>query len=223
MSVSHKSGEGPEAIETFRKPWLEETPYDIWNAAMDDLLKAFASEQLECFQETIGIHSKHWTRRTGKFAFLRYMKCAEKLPEKLYHDSRLAMERPTGHFYLCVPGPLEVVEGPAEVSRVVALDPGVGMFMTAYTPDGEVIELGKRDIGHFYRLCHSLDVLHSRLSMKGLDYMRRRRAAARIRPRIRNLVDDLHPGLPNTCAVPTVWSFLVQSGHFDDIFQLRRW
>ncbi|KAK9350938.1 hypothetical protein V1505DRAFT_356672 [Lipomyces doorenjongii] len=121
---------------------------------MDDLLKAFASgaarykndkkifdiayrSRLECFQETIVIHSKHWTRRTGKFAFLRYMKCAEKLPEKLYHDSRLAMERRTGHFYLCVPGPLEVVEGPAEVPRVVALDPGVRMFMTGYTPDGE--------------------------------------------------------------------------------------
>ncbi|KAK9252006.1 hypothetical protein V1507DRAFT_481941 [Lipomyces tetrasporus] len=32
-----------EAIELLNKPWLEETPYDIRDAAMDDLLKAFAS------------------------------------------------------------------------------------------------------------------------------------------------------------------------------------
>ncbi|KAK9372445.1 uncharacterized protein V1513DRAFT_460578 [Lipomyces chichibuensis] len=33
-----------EVLELLKKPWLEETPYDIRNAAMDDLLKAFASE-----------------------------------------------------------------------------------------------------------------------------------------------------------------------------------
>ncbi|KAJ8097044.1 hypothetical protein POJ06DRAFT_38767 [Lipomyces tetrasporus] len=32
-----------EATETLKKPWLQETPYDIRDAAMDDLLKAFNS------------------------------------------------------------------------------------------------------------------------------------------------------------------------------------
>ncbi|KAK9487481.1 hypothetical protein V1527DRAFT_450292 [Lipomyces starkeyi] len=81
----------------------------------------------------------------------------------------------TGHFYLCVPVAVEVVDSPAEVPRVV--------------------ELGKGDIGGIHRLCHHLDVLHSRLLTKGLDHankLRVLRAAARIRRRIRTLVDDLH-------------------------------
>ncbi|KAJ8100094.1 putative transposase DNA-binding domain-containing protein [Lipomyces tetrasporus] len=201
-----------EAIELLNKPWLEETPYDIRDAAMDDLLKAFASgaarykndkkafqisyrSRQKCFQESIVIHSKHWLRCSGKFAFLRHMKSAIKLPEKLLYDSRLVMERHTGHFYLCVPGPLEEVEGHAGIPRVVSLDPGVRTFMTGYSPDGEVLELGKADIGHIYRLCHRMDSLQSRWSVKGLEYRKRRRmkrAAAMIRRRIRNLVDDLH-------------------------------
>ncbi|KAK9339151.1 hypothetical protein V1521DRAFT_428417 [Lipomyces starkeyi] len=105
------------------------------------------------------------------------------------------MERLTGHFYLCVPGPLEEVEGPAGVPRVMSLDPGVRTFMTGYSPDGEVLELGMADIGHIYRLCHRMDALQSRWSMKGVEHKKKwrmKRAAAMIRRRIRNLVDDLH-------------------------------
>ncbi|KAK9319446.1 hypothetical protein V1517DRAFT_332509, partial [Lipomyces orientalis] len=175
-----------EAIKTLKRPWLEDTPYDIRDAAMDDLLKAFHSglaryksdkknfkiryrSGKKCFQESIVIHSKHWAHGSGKYAFLRHMKSAEKLPEKLSSDSRLVMERSTGHFYLCLPGPLEMVEGPTGVPRVISLDPGVRSFMTGYTPDGEVVELGKGDIGHIYRLCHRMDDLQSRYSAKGLD------------------------------------------------------
>ncbi|KAK9364881.1 hypothetical protein V1509DRAFT_452086 [Lipomyces kononenkoae] len=60
---------------------------------------------------------------------------------------------------------------PAGVPRVVSLDPGMRTFMTGYIAEGAVIELGKDDnIGYIYRLCHRLDALYSRLSMKGLDH-----------------------------------------------------
>ncbi|KAK9324887.1 hypothetical protein V1517DRAFT_315989, partial [Lipomyces orientalis] len=107
------------------------------------------------------------------------------------------MERYTGHFYLCVPGPLEMVECPIGVPRVISLDPGVRSFLTGYTPDGEVVELGKGDVGHIYRLCHRMDDLQSRYSVKRFDRRKKwrmRRAAAMIRRRIRNLVDDMHCG-----------------------------
>ncbi|KAJ8104093.1 putative transposase DNA-binding domain-containing protein [Lipomyces tetrasporus] len=201
-----------DAVEMLQKPWLVETPYDIRDAAMGDLLKAFESgaarykkdkmpfkiqyrSRRKCFQESIVIHSKHWARGSGKYAFLRQIKSAEKLPEKLSYDSRLVMERSTGHFYLCVPAPLEMVEGPTGVPRVMSLDPGVRSFMTGYSPDGEMVELGKGDIGRIYRLCHWLDDLQSRWSVKGLDHRKKwrmKRAGARIRQRIRNLVNDLH-------------------------------
>ncbi|KAK9364828.1 putative transposase DNA-binding domain-containing protein, partial [Lipomyces kononenkoae] len=200
---------------SLQKPWLKDTPYDIRDAAMDDLLKAFKAgaarykkdkkvfeiryrSRRNCFQESIVIHSKHWKHRRGKYAFLRRLnsgKKGETLPDALPHDSRLVRERLTGHFYLCVPGPLDVVEGPAGVGRVMSLDPGVRTFMTGYSPDGEVIELGKADIGHIYRLCHWLDDLQSRWSVQAITHKKRwrmKKAAAIIRRRIRNLVDDLH-------------------------------
>ncbi|KAK9249039.1 hypothetical protein V1506DRAFT_526788, partial [Lipomyces tetrasporus] len=155
---------------------------------MDDFLKAFASgaatykNDKKAFQisRAIVIHSKHWLQCSGKYTFLRHMKSAIELPKKLLYDSRLMIVH-TGHFYLCVPGPLEGVEGHAGVPRVV--------------PDCDVLDLGKADIGHIYRLCHRMDALQSRWSVKGLEYRKRRRmkrAAAMIRRRIRNLVHDLH-------------------------------
>ncbi|KAK9245499.1 putative transposase DNA-binding domain-containing protein [Lipomyces tetrasporus] len=202
-----------EALASLKITGLKDTPYDIRDAAMDDLLKAFKAgaaryekdqkvfeikyrSRRNCFQESIVIHSKHWKRRRGKLAFLRRLNSGKKpLPATLPHDSRLVRERLTGHFYLYVPGPLDVVEGPAGVGRVVSLDPGVRTFMTGYSPDGEVIELGKGDIGHIYRLCHRLDDLQSRWSVQAITHKKRWRmmkAAAMIRRRIRNLVDDLH-------------------------------
>ncbi|KAK9326064.1 hypothetical protein V1517DRAFT_312599 [Lipomyces orientalis] len=59
----------------------------------------------------------------------------------------------------CVPMPLRVVDGPSS-GRLISLDPGVRTFLTGYSPDGEAIELGKSNIGHIYRRCHSLDELH---------------------------------------------------------------
>lgn len=93
--------------------------------------------------------------------------------------------------------PLEVRaenQGPIE-KRVIALDPGVRTFMTGYDPHGVAFEFGRQDIGRIYRLCHAVDDLQSRWSQKGVDHHRRwrmRRAGARIRQKIRHLVDDLH-------------------------------
>jgi putative transposase len=79
---------------------------------------------------------------------------------------------------------------------IIALDPGVRTFMTGYNPRGETFEFGKGDIGHIYRLCHRLDKLQSKWSIKkGLDHHKRwrlRKAGALIRQRIRHLVDDMH-------------------------------
>ncbi|KAK9363877.1 putative transposase DNA-binding domain-containing protein, partial [Lipomyces starkeyi] len=203
-----------EAIDKMGKPWVLETPYDIRDAAMHDLVKAYDSaharykndnnvfkiikikhrSRTKCRQESIVIHHKHWSRGRGKYAFLRKMKSAEPLPKELSHDSRLVYQRTTGHYYLCVPMISQVHEGPAS-GRLISLDPGVRTFLTGYTPDGEVVELGSNDIGHIYRLCHWLDELHSSYSAKDISRAKRwtmKRAAAMLRCRIQNLVVDLH-------------------------------
>lgn len=92
--------------------------------------------------------------------------------------------------------------------RVIALDPGVRTFLTGYDPAGRACEWGPGDIGRIDRLCHHLDDLTSRASTMGLDAEHRRltkcgkvvdhhrrwrmrRAMARMRQKIRDLVDDL--------------------------------
>jgi putative transposase len=92
--------------------------------------------------------------------------------------------------------------------RVIALDPGVRTFLTGYDPAGRACEWGRGDIGRIYRLCHHLDDLTSRASRKRVDpagpprtksghvvdhhrRWRMRRVMARMRQKIRDLVDDL--------------------------------
>jgi putative transposase len=78
----------------------------------------------------------------------------------------------------------------------IALDPGVRTFVTGF--DGNsLLEIGKYDIGRIYRLARHLDKLMSRIrqakgnAFKRLRY-RLRKAATKIRIKIKNLVHELH-------------------------------
>lgn len=218
-----------EAIRNLGKEWLRETPYDVRDAAMDDLLKAYASaaarykedgrkfklkfrSRKHSAQESIVVHSKHWGRKRGVYHFLteiplsRQKKKKKEVEEEkkkralladVKYDMRLVLERGTNAYYLCIPMPLQVrgeSQAPHE-KRVIALDPGVRTFVTGYDPLGTCIEVGKGDVGRIYRLCRTLDRLVSKLSSKAVKSRQRahmRRAAARLRRRIRCLVDDVH-------------------------------
>ncbi|KAL6077437.1 Nose resistant to fluoxetine protein 6 [Balamuthia mandrillaris] len=113
-------------------------------------------------------------------------------------DSRLIRTR-WGKYYLAIPMPLEGsdIQAPSSrVPKVVAVDPGVRTFGTCYVaPEGKAYEWGRIDIGRIYRICHYLDDLQSRWSQPGVKARQRyrmRRAAARMRECIRNLVDEVH-------------------------------
>jgi len=78
---------------------------------------------------------------------------------------------------------------------------GIRTFLTGF--DGsEIWEIGKYDIGRIYRLASYLDRLMSRIGLsfgrefKRLRY-RLRKAAQKIRIKIRNLVDELHKKAAN--------------------------
>jgi putative transposase len=76
---------------------------------------------------------------------------------------------------------------------VVALDPGVVSFYTFFSPTHGVGHIARNDIQKIVRLSLYLDKLISSTTsapMKKRSNMRR--AQARIRQRIRNLVDELH-------------------------------
>jgi len=79
--------------------------------------------------------------------------------------------------------------------NVIALDPGIRTFMTGYDPNGIAYEFGSKDISKIYRLYHSLDKLQAKYSQHGVGHHKRwrmRKAGARIRKKIHNLIHDFH-------------------------------
>jgi putative transposase len=198
--------------------WALETPYDIRDEAMRDVLKAVASnEALERphfelkfrskkdASQSIVFLAKHWSHKRGAFANVAgaTFRSHEKLPETLEYDSRMITNQ-LGQFHLCVPRPLSVrseVEAPTvkdDRGGVISLDPGVRTFMTGYDPSGKFAEWGAKDIGRIYRLSRVVDKLKRKWSDKAVKHKQRRafqKAARRIRLKVTNLVDELHKKL----------------------------
>lgn len=112
----------------------------------------------------------------------------EKLPKE-FGDCRMSMAY--GHFYLCVPE--KIVTSPSEnQGRVVAIDPGVRTFATFFS-ENSFGKLGEGDFSRIQRLCQHLDDLISGSSKASSATKRRmRKAAGRMRSKIRNLIDELH-------------------------------
>lgn len=206
-----------DLYKTTKRAWVTNTPYDVRDAAMIEVINAhksnfakrkknpshqfalkFRSRRAE--SQAITIHSKHW-KGPGVFYPKRFgkepVKAAEPLPRDLVYDTKLVKDR-LGRFFLCQILPLEEVVECFPTEKIISLDPGVRTFMTGYSPEGTIIEWGKGDVQRIYRLCHAHDKLQSKWSQKGVRHRRRyrlKKAARRIRKKIRNLVDELHKKL----------------------------
>jgi transposase len=117
------------------------------------------------------MHNKHWLKKKGVFSFLRTIKSAEVLPYDLVYDSRFIKTR-AGHYYLCVPKPLEVrSESQAPVfnetqkskgTGVIAIDLGVRTFNTCFDASGLIAKWGFGNKARLGRLCHAYDDLQGR-------------------------------------------------------------
>src|SRR5437016_7357963 len=81
--------------------WVLETPYDIRDEAMNDLLKSYSTNfaakrtkfkikfrSKKDRQQSIAILSKHWGTSKAAYTLLCKMKSAEKLPAELHYDAR---------------------------------------------------------------------------------------------------------------------------------------
>jgi putative transposase len=139
------------------------------------------------------------------------LRFAEQLP-RIEHDCRL-QRTSLGQLFICIPfpfpqppatvaTPLPMLVGETQAQqqqqpqrqRVVALDPGVRTFLTGYDPSGALIEVGPGDVNRIARLCMHLDKLQSRCDKadNAKRRLRLRKAAMRMRTRIRDLVGDAH-------------------------------
>ena len=184
--------------------WSKEIPYQIKSIAVKDACLA-VREAKKKYKKTGAINKVKFRSRRDKiqscyipksavtdkgiyYTILGSIRYTEKLPSKL-GDCRLVTRN--GITYLCAPH--EVLRQPTEnQGRVVALDPGVRSFVTLFAED-RFGWLGTGDIGRIQRLCYCLDDLISRSTKTNAKKRYRlRKAADRIRFKIRNLVDELH-------------------------------
>ncbi|BAP54457.1 transposase IS605 [Thioploca ingrica] len=117
------------------------------------------------------------------------LKLAESLPEDVL-DSRLVWR--AGRYYLTVPYKQQLVPNGDNQARLVAIDPGVRTFTTFYA-EKSCGFIGQGDFSRLQRLAQHLDNLISRRSKAGKQRQRRMSlAAARMREKIKNLVNELH-------------------------------
>ncbi len=120
-------------------------------------------------------------------------KANEPIINKMHHEPTLVLDR--GRWFICYAIDVPKLE-PLNSELAIALDPGVRTFLTGF--DGqEIWEVGLEDMGRIYRLASHLDRLLSRIGLsKGRQFKRLRyclrKAAQKIRVKIRNLVDELH-------------------------------
>lgn len=96
-----------------------------------------------------------------------------------------------------IPFSLPVLKCSDRSSRMISMDPGVRTFQTWYSPNGECGKVASGDMGRISRLCHFMDDLQSRKDRLKRDGNAKKRrgmkfALARMRRKIRHLVDDVH-------------------------------
>jgi putative transposase len=189
--------------------WVKDTPYDIRDEAMNDVLKAYKTsiaakrkkfvvsfKSRKATSDSIALLAKHYKTRGifhPSFWTPMPLDASEPLPDKLEYDCRLQRTR-LGKFYLCVPRPLQRKTIAPEYPSVIALDPGVRTFQTGYCPDGSTSSFGDRDIGRIANICRRVDKLQSKCDKADhhKQRYRMRQALQRMRDRIRNLVGDCH-------------------------------
>jgi len=191
--------------------WCLETPYDIRNEAMCDLLKAYKTcisvgkkfnisfKSKKSHKDSIVIHCKHFKHKSGPYAFVPKMKSAELLPKDLEYDSRIIKDE-MNQYWICIPiriplKPLDNQERVLKNEKVASIDPGVRTFATIFGSDGVCLEVGKGDVGRIYRLGCTVDKLQSKWSQKDVNHKKRyslKKAAKRIRRKIKDLVKEVH-------------------------------
>jgi putative transposase len=79
--------------------------------------------------------------------------------------------------------------------KIIALDPGVRTFHTGYSPNGDVLHIGKGEVQKIMRLCVLLDKMQSLINNKKIKCKKRLRVLKKmrkIRIKIKNLKSDLH-------------------------------
>ena len=137
--------------------------------------------------DKISLESSHvFSKRNHRLEFA----ASESVPEPSAEGTRIIRE--SGRFYLIVPVRVPCREIREPRQSVVALDLGIRTFLTYYSDETHG-SIGKGDFAQIVRLLLCLDDLLSRIAKASAKRRQRmKKAAARLRWRIRDLIDELH-------------------------------
>ncbi len=190
-----------EARNINRPDWVKELPGHQLQEAVADAVDAYWQarnnggegkfKSCRAYSQVIKFKVGNYKKGTWYSRLTKNLTFTSKqsLPTESIYGTQLVYQK--GKWYGCFPEYKPIK--PTESSRVIAIDPGVRTFLTGY--DGEIIlEVGKKDIGRINRLCSHLDQLMSKISKSRVKRKRfkQRKAANRIREKIKNLIKDLH-------------------------------
>ena len=185
--------------------WVSEQPYSPRQMAVFQAFEAHKSAKkfkgIAKFRsrfdtsQTIRFQTSNWKSNTfypNSTKGLNF-KTSESILEVMQHEPTLSLIN--RQWFICYavdePKPLQT-----QSNLAMVLDPGVRTFVTGF--DGsDFIEIGKNDIGRIYRLARHLDKIMSQIGVnKGSQFKRLRyclrKSAAKIRIKIKNLVNELH-------------------------------
>ena len=178
--------------------WVKETPCHIRQNVIFDAHQAYSKSKNCKFRsckaprQTIKFNNSNYTK--GKW-YSRLTKgkefqSSETIPTSSAYATQIIKTKCGDWFAVFLE---EVKPSTNNVDGIIAIDPGVRTFLTGF--DGQsFMEIGGGDIGKITRLCQHLDQLMSKIGLFKSKRQRQkmRKAAARSRRRIRNLIDECH-------------------------------
>jgi transposase len=163
-------------------------------------IRTFAMHFPKCHQRrSVVVRHKNWRatwqRHSAEAITVKSGNAPPQVLNRVPHDTRVVME-PRGVLRFDVL--VDVDPKPCTSTHAVALDVGVRTFLQGYDPAGEFKSFGEGDIRRVDRLFRHLDALSRKLARKCVSREEKRhragcrKAAARLRQRIHDLVSDLH-------------------------------
>jgi putative transposase len=176
--------------------WVKQTPCHIRQNAIFDAHQAYKASKTAKFRscreynQTIKFNNSNFSQGRWYPNLTKGLtfKASEPIPDKCANATGLTCC--IGRWFATFPIEKTIQDNPSD--GIIALDPGVRCFQTGF--DGHrFLEFGKGDIGRITRLCQHLDDLMSRISQNsGRKRQKMRKAAQRMRNKIRNLIDEAH-------------------------------
>ena len=204
-----------KAVLADEPEWAKDVPREVKAGAIFDACRAVSAMKIANKGKNRGddgfAEVKFRSRKNPKQSFsvqancysdagiyltkLGAMRFAERLPDNAGKPAIARFVRHGGRWFLNVPYEEKARPSLSEnQAGMVALDMGVRTFASYYADDG-IGKVGDGDFGRMHRLCSHLDGLLSRIALrrKAKKPVRSmRRAADRLRWKIRDLVDELH-------------------------------